>query len=167
MQTTVTATPAAGLPGQQFGIGYVLDIASGPAHETIPFGVLVERRTDGKLQVYRGGRLLGVAMYKPARETVLTTNGSYLAGDQVAVMRKGRVWVATSSTAAFVALTAPNVHAASDDSNPTAAAKRGKFTADATSATVGAEILAIASGVLAWRAHTGAEGLALLELNVP
>lgn len=123
------------------------------AGEDIPFGRIVELNTaDGRVYLPKSaslGRVAGVALYpvtgEPKTGTAGPTNAyGWKAGDRVQVLRKGRVWMeclGTSPTLAQSFTTANVAHASTDGSGN--AQHRGKATANATSATAGAEITAL------------------------
>lgn len=125
-------------------VGQVVDrgIMSGryECSEDIPFGRVVELHTDGKWRLPQGttlGKVLAVAQYNASYPTA-----GYKAGDQVAFLRSGKVWIANDGGGAPGPATgAMNVRHASDDTN-SEATHRGKLTLTATSAVAGSEISA-------------------------
>ncbi len=166
-QTSYNRDPGAGYAGYSFDTG-PKNISSAPAAETIPFGVLVELQVNGTIRVYRGtGKIFGVSMGKDVRETGQFAIGGTAAWklyEQVPVMRSGRMFVQFESNAALAALTAPNVWTPSDNSL-TNLAKLGLFTSRATSATTGAEITAVAAGILSWKLVAATATVAVVELT--
>ena len=100
------------------------------------------------------GRVAGVSMYISA-----ALPQSWKTGDQVPVLRKGRVY-ATLSGGTVTHLLVANVKHSS-----TLAVDRGKVSASATSAVAGSEVSALGS-VIFVRPATDPT-LALLELNLP
>lgn len=126
------------------------------ASEEIPPGRLVELHTDNTLRLFRGGKCVGVSMYRSAKEP-----GAWAIDDYVPVLREGLIWADFDGTAASAAdLADANVWGPD-----TTATKRGKITqASATSAS-DAQIYA-AGGVKFYGTPTGNTGLALVEVGL-
>lgn len=99
VQTSVAIHPDLGLPGQEYDSGEGNVIYTKIATETIKFGKYVIYSGDdceladsiAEVQGSRGG----VALRDP-----LKPEGYYEAGDEVAVMVQGRVWVPVEETVA-------------------------------------------------------------------
>jgi hypothetical protein len=131
--------------------------------EDIPFGRVVELHTDGKWRLPQGttiGKVLAVAHYNPSY-----SSDGYKAGDQVAFLRSGKVWIANDGGGAPGPATGKmNVRHASTDAN-SEAQHRGKLTLTATSATAGSEISAC-NGTEFIKEDT-APTMALCHINFP
>lgn len=156
MQTSFSADMTVAVPGQLADCAQGQDIVTVIAVEDLYPGRLVEISSGlGRLpQATTLGKYMGVAVYTAGRESAV-----YAAGEAVPVLRKGRIYGEKSSSATEATLTAANVKHSS-----TTATNRGKFSADATSTTSGAEISAT---TILFVQAVSATNLALLELNLP
>lgn len=156
-----------------------LDYITLVAEEDIPFGRVVELDSTGQKchlpKLAALGKVGGISVY-PTTKTpnsvsaanALLNLGGYAAGEEVRVLRKGRIWVETAGTAVGVGVAANVMHASTDGSSQLR--NRGKVTASATSATAGAEIDALPTGNGGFGAPAGStvpSGLVLLEINWP
>lgn len=102
--------------------------------EAIPFGRVVELNSSGEWQLPQGstlGKVLAVAPYNAAYPV-----GGYAAGDQVAFLRSGTVWV-ENDAGGSPTYTTGNMNVRH---STTIATHRGKVTLTATSASAGVEI---------------------------
>lgn len=144
-------------------VGQVVDrgIMSGrfECSEDIPFGRVVELHTDGKWRLPQGttlNKVLAVAQYNPSYPP-----GGYKAGDQVAFIRSGKVWIEQDGGGAPTAATGKmNVNHSS-----TLATNRGKLTLNATSAVAGSEV-SNCNGTEFIKEDAGAT-MALCHINFP
>lgn len=160
VQTTITAEPAIGAPGQIYDSGPFHDIVSLIAQEDIPFGAAV--RINGMYCELpdNSGEVtgqFGVALKdasKPAPGVYTTTVGGYKAGDVVSVMKTGRVWI--SSETALANGAAPFVRFAAGAGG----SQQGAWRNDADTATA----VQPTSGVHVFRGNAAA-GLAVIELG--
>lgn len=95
VQTTMTAEPAIGLPGQIYDSGVFHDIVTCIAQEDIPFGCWC--RINGQyaeLPDSTGevtGKTGGVAVRDPSRPSGV----GYKTGDVMQVLKTGRIWITT------------------------------------------------------------------------
>jgi hypothetical protein len=160
VQTTITAEPAIGAPGQIYDSGPFHDIVSLIATEDIPFGCAVAingmycELPDSTGEVT--GQI-GVAVKdasKPGPGVYTPSLGGYKAGDVVFVMKTGRVWVATETALANGA--APFIRYAAGAGGTQQGAWRN--TIDTTTA------LQPTSGVHVYRG-VAAAGVAVIELG--
>lgn len=153
-QTTYLLDHVASVAGQVVSKDAV--VGRYPASEEIPPGRVVELHTDGKLRLYRGGKRVGVSMYRDAKEP-----GAWAADDYVPVCRAGQIYADFDGTASSVAdLDRANVHGAD-----TTATDRGKLTqAPATSAS-DAQIYSD-EGMKFAGAASADEGLVLVEVDL-
>jgi len=165
-QTSYAQNPVIGEPGQLFGTEYH-DIVSYVASGTIPFGSVVEL-SGGKVRVPQatGSTLTmkGVALQIVAKEQALGAAASsiattWVAGDVVPVLRKGRCFALWNGTTQSDGL-APNV------THSSTTGSQGYFTDAATSTTAGSEIAAAPAGVVLGPV-TGQSTFCLVELNLP
>jgi hypothetical protein len=159
---------------------------------TISPGVALVENADGTVQAAGSAgaratasaalKLAGVSLYKPTNiqglvtadpTTQLSSTGVvYVAGDEVPVMRNGRVWVNFVGTARGDLATANVVQASSGGAS---AAQDGFFTDAATSAGTGTEVAGTnclfigdtASGGTVPSSLTAGVGLALIEVHTP
>lgn len=101
--------------------------------EDIPFGRVVELNA-GQWRLPQGttlNKVLAIAPYNPSYPV-----GGYKAGDQIACLREGKIWVEQDGGGTPSADQGPiNVNHSS-----TTATNRGKVTCNATSSTSGAEV---------------------------
>lgn len=152
VQTTITNDPAIGMPGMIYD-SEDHDSISCVAQEDIPFGAVVRvsgqycELPDSSAEVTTGE--VGVALHDPVKV------GGYKTGDIVAVMRRGRVWVATEQ--AVAAQADPFVRFAAGAGG----ANKGAIRNDADTATAVAP-----AGMSVYRGVGGA-GLAVLQLAYP
>jgi hypothetical protein len=160
VQTTITAEPAIGAPGQIYDSGPFHDIVSLIAQEDIPFGCAVTINGQYCELPDNSGEVtgqLGVAVKdasKPGPGVYTPTIGGYKAGDVVSVMKSGRIWVATETALANGA--APFVRfAAGAGGSQQGAWRNGADTASAVQPTTGVHVY---RGV-------AAAGLAVIELG--
>lgn len=159
VQTTISLDPAIGAPGQLYDSGVFHDVVTLWCTEDIPFGAAV--KINGmycSLPAATGDVTgqLGVAIKdasKPTPGAVFGTGG-YKAGDPVAVLKTGRVWIATETALANGA--APFVRYAAGGGGTQKGAWRN--TIDSTTA------LQPTSGVHVYRG-VAAAGLAVVELG--
>ena len=167
-QTSYALGPAAGYAGYAYDSASSKDVSACPAAEEIPFGMFVEKQVDGTVRLWRGtGKPLGVSLGRDTREGgpyAVGGSASYKQYSSVPVMRRGRMYMQFASSAAGVALTAPNLWTPSDNSLSNLA-KRGAATSQATSATTGAEIVAQASGIVFWKAPAATDTVCVVELS--
>lgn len=101
VQTSMSNNPDVGRPGMRYDSSHFQDIVSCRAQEAIPFGSYV-RIIGGDCELADNtgevtGNDGGVAL---ATQNKATQAGGYAAGDIVAVMRAGRVWVPTEEAIA-------------------------------------------------------------------
>lgn len=153
VQTTVTTAPAIGAPGMAYDSSLVQDVISKVALVDIPFGAFVKVTADGCTLPGASGDVTGagrgIALLDPGRGTGV----GYKAGDIVAVMQLGRVWVLTEE--AVTAYTSPYVRFTANTS-PTRAV--GSFLAGADSGKA-----VQPTGMRYWSTN-GAAGLAVIEI---
>lgn len=135
-QLAYTLNNTAGLPGMLYDKSTSTFIDSKPCGAVVlPFGVVVEL-VAGVLRIAQGtgnpsaNGFWGVVMWQDSMEP-----GGYQPGQDVPVLRKGRIWVATAAGAAFAQGVAANYTHSS-----TAATPQGRFTNAAVGAGVGTEI---------------------------
>lgn len=93
VQTSYTESPAAGAPGQEYDIAFFSDVVSWTADEAIPFGAYVVESREGGCELPDSagevtGNKGGIALIDPT----LASGVGYQVGDQVRVMRRGRVF---------------------------------------------------------------------------
>lgn len=148
---------------------FAANIYSRPAAETIPFGVLLEEQVGGTVRVWRGtGKVAGFSMRRATRmggAYAPSATSSFLQGEEVAIVRSGRMRVQLNSTAAGVAHAAFNVWIPSDNS-ATNLSKLGTVTSQATSSSTGAEIGASPSTGTFWLVSAIATGgIAVVAFN--
>jgi hypothetical protein len=158
VQTTVSATPPIGAPGQLYDSGVFHDIPTFIATGPIPFGAMV--KLSGQYCAVptvigdMAGKI-GVAVKDPSLPSPYTGFvGGYVAGDLVPVLQTGRVWVATETALTDQAV--PFVRYAAGSGGSQAGSYRN--TTDTTTAAQPA------SGVHVYRG-VAAAGLAVLELG--
>jgi hypothetical protein len=144
------------------------------ANEVIYPGEFVEYLSAGVVRRPQGltsvMNLMGVAVYR-ATKTASVANASggmapYQIGDQVTIMKRGKIYCKFSGTTPPVQTATVQVRHASDDTN-TEAQYRGSVTDAAASVVAGQEKTLAGSGIRAIRAATGSTTLALIELNLP
>ena len=145
VQTSVTTTPAIGLPGEPYDIG-PRDVVTKIATEAIPFGSYVSFTDDEHCELSDStgevtGRQGGIALRDPSHASGV----AFVAGDPVPVMRKGRCTVAVESAvtaggSAFVRFSGTGAQGAfrvdADTSNAVAAPKCTYFFGGSTLAVV-------------------------------
>jgi hypothetical protein len=142
--------------------GDVSDLTSYAASEAIPYGrvVVVDAggtcslpKTAGAMPTSGVGSPLGVSVYDSAGNP-----GGFQIGDMVPVLRRGKVWVEFTGTAAAdnAALNVKN--------SSTIATDRGKLTDVATSVSVGVEISAMPRTVAKQLVGTT---LVRVDINLP
>lgn len=154
MQTTYSLDHVAAVAGQVVSKHSVVGKYQGS--EEIPAGRAVELHTDGKLRLYRGGKLVGISMYRDAKEP-----GAWAADDYVPVLRAGTIWCDVDGESdTIVDLNDARVHGAD-----TTATKRGKLTDSAATSASDAQIYAV-NGVKFYGAATADTGLALAEVDL-
>lgn len=163
-QTNYSLGPIPGFPGKIFDLSALRsgDIVSFVAGVLIPFGVLCELDSNGKLQPVKdinanwppsgattGTSLAGVSIWDPegvmqdylgSAPSIPPSGGGsstqgYPKGFRVPILRRGRVWMAYDGQGTPTRLGAVNVWHSSDGTNP-----QGVITFTATSATAGAEV---------------------------
>jgi hypothetical protein len=163
-QTNYSLGPNPGVPGKVWDLSALRtgDIVSFVAGILIPFGVMVELNSTGKLQPVQdinanwpptgtvaGTSLAGVSVWDPegvmqdflgSAPTVPPTGGGsstagYPKGFRVPVLRRGRIWVQYDNTGTATRIGAVNVWHSSDGTHA-----QGVFTFAAPATTAGAEV---------------------------
>jgi hypothetical protein len=166
-QTSYSLDPGGVYAGDRFDVAEMYDAVSAPAAETLGFGILVEKQTDGTVRAYRGtGKIYGITMRHDAREGgafAVGATAEYKQYEQVPVLRTGRIWVQFEAAADSVALAPANVWAPSSDSLSNAA-KRGIFTTRAVSAVPGAEVVTPGKTNF-WKVALSTDVLAAVEVD--
>ena len=163
-QTSYSLNNKAGLPGQLYDADESNFVDSKPCGAVIlQPGVMVEL-VSGLLRIAQGtgdpnGSVAwGVVVYTSAMEP-----GGYPVGQEVPVLRRGRIWALCASGATFAQGAAVNYTHSSDASHA-----QGSFTNAVVSGTVGQEV-SLAKGI--WFQDGGLVGsspsLACVELNYP
>lgn len=146
-------------PGQIGDASNAAEYTSFPASEAIPFGRFVEvpaggttcRLPQGTGQEING--LVGVSVYRDAMPP-----GGYQIGDEVTILRRGRIWVEFNGTGATELEDARVKHSS------TIVTHRGKATDAAADGTATTEI----SGVNGkFRGANSLSTVALVEINLP
>lgn len=153
VQTTFTQDPAIGAPGLIYDGGSFHDIVSLIAQEDIPFGTFV--RISGQYCELPDatGEVTGNPGGVAVADASHSTTSGYKAGDIVAVMKTGRIWVATEQ--AIAAGAAPFVRFGSGAGGT----QKGAWRNDADTATA-----VQPTNVHMFRGVAGA-GLAVVELG--
>jgi hypothetical protein len=155
-QLNIPLGPIAGLPGMAFDAeASNRDVVSRVCSVNIPFGVYCELDGNGLLVPMQDSTTgagfspsaFGIAMFVPlaTEENYVpftvpnvgtgSTATGWLKGQSVAVMRKGRLWVATDGGGVATRLGPINVNHSSTGAHP-----QGVFTFTAVSSTAGNEI---------------------------
>ena len=156
MQSLYNTAPAVAIEGMVADSSRQLDVLSRAANDAIPAGRLVVRQAEGKCKLpvatgeITGGTALGVAMYDALRAAA-----PYAINDMVPVIHGGRVWVkveeaVTEGGAVFVRF-----------ASGAGGTGLGAFRASADTAT------AVALPGAVYRSSASANGLAIVELNLP
>lgn len=130
-QTAYSYDSAVAVPGLLADSKY--KAATRIAYEDLEYGRFVRVRTDGMVEYATddSGNMAGVTVYVGMTEATKTAGGKpILAGQPVAILYQGDVWVSHSGTAG-TELSTVKVH--NDDTNPTSIAKYGKSTNEAAS----------------------------------
>lgn len=157
MQTSFTVDPAIGLAGQIQDAGES-SVKSFLAETDILPGRLVEvNPATGAIRYPAStalGRVAGIACFMS-----FAPPGGWKAGQQVPVLRQGRIFVEFSG-GTQAPLLAANVNHSS-----TIATNRGKLSASATSVVAGSEVSAVGPAVFV--KDTGSAALAIVEVNFP
>lgn len=186
MQLAYTRDLVPGLPGMPYSDWNDLFIVDGIAGAVIQPGVAVELisgllyplkdagTTSSFLPAMVGVALRDPAMensYPPATGTNVVSFAGYQVGQPVPVCRRGRVWVQTDNGGTWPDMAAVRVWHSSDGTH-----NQGVFTMTAASATAGAEIDLLLSGVVGIKASDAGAftdgfgqtvNVAVLELNLP
>lgn len=134
------------------------DIVSVACSEDIPFGVVVEL-SSGKVRRPQGTTTAFVA-YGISIRANKTSGDGWKSGEQVAVMRKGRIFAMLVNSGSITPDLKANVYHSS-----TIATNRGAVTADAESTSAGVEIQD-APGI-SFVKDISLSGVALVEVNLP
>jgi hypothetical protein len=118
VQLTMTTAPAKGAPGMLYDSSEVVDIIEKVAGEAIPFGAFVKIGTDGTCELPDSsaevtGINRGVALHDPAK----ASGDGYIAGDLVAILLEGRVWIQPEAGETIAAYAVPFVRYTAD-ANP-------------------------------------------------
>lgn len=98
-QTNYTININAGQPGQLYDLGANDTVSAVDKVEVVPFGVaLVQGPTDGTCRLPAAltdlTKVLGVSVLVQTKEqSLITSIVNYPAGTDIALLRKGRVWV--------------------------------------------------------------------------
>lgn len=157
MQATFSMDPVIGLPGQ-VADATEAEIKAFVAEEDILPGRLVEvNPATGRVRVPASttlGRVAGIACFMS-----FAPPGGWKAGQQIPVLRKGRIFTE------FNGGTASPLLAANVNHSSTVATHRGKLTASATSVVAGSEISAVPAAVFV--RDSGSATLGILEINLP
>lgn len=151
--TSLLSDPRAGM------LGDLSDntIASAYADVAVPFGVGVVYTAEGKVALPSGSSdvVAGVVVSTMTRESIRDSLAPhYVAGDEMPVLRKGRVWIYTE-TALAVTATVYLRYTANGDLTP------GDFRNDADTD----KAVAVTSAKVV--VPTTAAGYAMIELNLP
>lgn len=88
-QTSYSLDHIASVAGQTVSQDCV--VGKYPASEAIPPGRMCELHTDGTVRLYRGGKRLGISMYRDAKEP-----GAWAVDDYVPILREGVIWASFS-----------------------------------------------------------------------
>ena len=125
-QTSYSVDNLAAVPGLVVSGERV--IARYQTSEAIPFGCMAELHTDGKARVYRGGKKLGVCIYKDSADPQYDNSGEF-----ADFLREGTIWAQVTDAGAD--LTKANFKYAD-----TTTTDRGKATASVPSVASDAEV---------------------------
>jgi hypothetical protein len=141
------------------------------AAEAIPFGVVAEFNAAGQLINPKTTALgtygvAGVVLRQALRMGGAYAPGqtsSYLAGEEVPVLRRGQVYAAFDGAGTVV----PYATTANVDHSTTVATNRGMLTASATSTVAGSEVAALPAGTCTFYSTPGSNGACLVALFLP
>lgn len=97
VQTTITQSPAAGVPGELYDTGATKDVISKVALVDIPFGAFVKITDAGVTLPAASGDVTGVGRGVALLAPEKASGVGYKAGDIVNVLQSGRVWVQTET----------------------------------------------------------------------
>jgi len=156
MQLTFTQDPKIGTPGQIQDAESSQIVSLVAAVDLLP-GRVVEVDSNNRINYPSSttlGRVAGITCYVAG-----ALPGSWKAGDQVPVLRKGRIF------AEFSGGTQGNLVAANVNHSSTIATNRGKVSTSATSATAGSEVSALGPCVLV--RPVADTSMCIVELNLP
>ncbi len=163
-QLSYSLNNRAGLPGQLYDADSSNFIDSKPCGAVVLQPGTAVELVNGLLRIAQGTGdpnskvLWGVVVYTAAMEP-----GGYPVGQDVPVLRRGRIWANVAAGATFAQGAAVNYTHSSDGSN-----SQGAFTSVAVSAVAGSEISATKA---VWFQDGGLVGaspsIACIELNLP
>lgn len=167
-QTDYGFAPVSAVAGMRYSTMSSDEVVHGVASGTVQPGQLVESY-GGQLRAAQSENgalypIVGVALFRDSNVAKPNTSGPtpayYLAGEQIPVMRKGRIYTQWSGTTQGGYVTANYVHS-SDGTHG-----QGVITDAATQSTTGNEIDALPGGIRVI-GPTNLATICLLELNLP
>lgn len=133
-QTNYSIDRVQSIPGQVVSQDCV--VGHYQASESIPFGRVTELHTDGKLRLFRGGKRVGIAMYRDAKSVTDGGDGSWQTDDFVPVLREGQIYAEFAGTPSNVS----DYQDANVCGADTTTTDRGKLTDASSTSTADGEI---------------------------